>query len=259
MRRPCCALSMRQCWPVGRPLLLTAFCTWWMVPHHTCTVVWHAPWSASISHCTSHLLIPHHSHRHVNRVVFTNSKLPWNDKAKVNKKFNKCVQDAYVDWLVRHMPADDGAPNAKIPPPTRKQYAGWVLEAWEKISDDDLHDVCRQAYFPDGMKFTDLYPKMPKATAAESSSSSNAAPVAAVDESGSSDSQDDSGSDTDGHSVSSMSTVSSGTVSQEEEQPLVVWAKARRGVWGLTHSFNDRLYLIKGFHLYFVKFLVHDP
>lgn len=171
--------------------------------------------------------------------------------------FNQSVQNAYAAWMMTHVPDDDEAPMVKIPPPSRKQFAGWVLEAWSKISDDDLRDVCRQAYFPDGMAFTELYAEIPRnrpkgnPEASSSSSSSTAAPAAVAQRGlvdSESDSNDESGSDTDGHSVLSMSTMSTGAVENEEEEPMIVFAKAARGVWGLSHCFNNKLYLPKESH-----------
>ena len=98
------------------------------------------------------------------------------------------------------IPEDEYSPFVKVPAPSRKQHAEWVLAACNTITDGELCDVCWQAHFPDGMAFSRLVQCAKKgaalvdpAGATSSTTSFAVAPVAdASDSSSSSDSDSES-------------------------------------------------------------------
>ena len=45
---------------------------------------------------------------------------------------------------------------ASVPTPTRHQMATWIRDSWEQLTDEALKSATIAAYFPDGLKFSQL-------------------------------------------------------------------------------------------------------
>ena len=91
--------------------------------------------------------------------------------------------------------------------------------------------VCRAAYFLKGIKLLELEDLKYFANS-NSDSSSN--------------SDSGSGTDTDDDGPISESSSSDDSGDSDDEPTEVVWAKAARGVWGMAHVFDGKLYLTRG-------------
>ena len=61
-----------------------------------------------------------------------------------------------------------------------------------------------------------------------------------------SDSESDSGTDTDeDEPISDLSSSSDGSSDSDDNPDEIIWAKAARGVWGMAHVFDGKLYFIR--------------
>lgn len=76
------------------------------------------------------------------------------DKTQINGKFKKEVEEKYAEWLLATVEGMDT--KKAIPSPDRHVIAKWVGEAFAKVSDDDIREACRHAYFPRGLKLKNL-------------------------------------------------------------------------------------------------------
>ena len=120
-----------------------------------------------------------------------------------------------------------------IPHPSHAQFGKWVDKAWQAISDDELHSAMRKAIFPNGPKLSQLedvdFPEHHAANAKPDSDS---------------DSDDDSGTNSDSELLTSDDSLSCSDFGEDDEVQIV-WAKAGRGIWGLGHVFEGKLYCTK--------------
>ena len=117
-----------------------------------------------------------------------------------------------------------------VPIPSRQETATGVLEAFDAISEDDIRAACHAAYFPKGMKLSEL---------------EDLKYFANSDSDSSSVSDSDSGTDTDDDGPISESSSSDDSGDSDDEPTEVVWAKAARGVWGMAHVFDGKLYFTR--------------
>ena len=115
-----------------------------------------------------------------------------------------------------------------VPQPSRKEVANWVVRAFAAITDDAIREACRTAYFPSGLKLSQLEDtEFFKKHDPES------------------DSDDGSQTDTNDSGDSDDSSGVDDSNSDDDRECDVVWAKSGRGVWGLCHVFEDTLYLTR--------------
>ena len=140
------------------------------------------------------------------------------------------MEERYAGWAeVRGMGRKRRGP---VPAPSRKEVATWVLHAFNSISDDAIRKACSRAFFPNGLKLSELEDE-------EHFRSQGKRPFNPPSES-------DSGSDTDSDSNSSSDSSSSDDSDSDSDNDCdIIWARAGRGVWGLCHSFDDKLYLTR--------------
>ena len=173
-----------------------------------------------------------------------------------------CAPQCATDWVGEELERnpDDRKP---VPAPPRDLFAQWVRDAWEHIPDEDLHKAMLRAIFPGGLKLSQLedvaffaeqhpmnvdfsghaaqndcesYSCMDSGTDTDSDSDSDA------------DSSSDSGSDVGDVFDSDDSSDSDGAgdgASANDQCVDIIWAKAARGVWGLTHVFNNKLFFTR--------------
>ena len=109
-----------------------------------------------------------------------------------------------------------------------------MLHAFQSISDDAIRKGCSRAYFPNGLKLSGLETE-------EYFRSQAKRPF-------DSDSDSESGSETDTNTDSSRSSDSSSADDPDSESDVncdIIWARAARGVWGLCHPFDDKVYLTR--------------
>ena len=105
-----------------------------------------------------------------------------------------------------------------VPQLSRKEVAHWVVSAFAAITNDAIREACRTAYFPSGLKLsqledTEFFKKHNPQSDSDDGSQTN---TDGTDDSDDSSGVDDSDSDNDGDCD-------------------VVWVKLGRGVWGLCH------------------------
>ena len=191
------------------------------------------------------------------------------DKAHINKAFGDFLTEFFTEWLGDKV--ENLGANEKVPTPDRHEMAKWIRDSWEKVDDDALRGATLAAYFPDGLKFSQLLDSayFREHEDEQSSSSSSASNSDSDSDSGSGSvisSTDDDSSGVDSDALESArhadggaeSDVSSLTSAEElpdapttdEDSDLnsnteVVWVKSARGVWGMGHSFGNKLYFTR--------------
>ena len=101
------------------------------------------------------------------------------------------------------------------------------MEAFDAITEDDIRAACHAAYFPKLSELQDLKY------------------FANSDCDLSSDSDSDFGTDTDDDGPISESSSVDDSSDSDDEPTEVVWAKAARGVWGMAHVFDGKLYFTR--------------
>ena len=106
--------------------------------------------------------------------------------------------------------------------------SNWVVRAFAAITDDAIREACRPAYFPSGLKLSQLEDT-------EFFKKHNP------------DSKSDDGlqTDTDGSVDSDDSSGVDYSDSDNDGECDVVWAKSGPGLWGLCHVFENTLYLTR--------------
>ena len=153
------------------------------------------------------------------------------DKHEINKKMNIDIEELFSPWVIEK--SKKLKDKEAIPHLSHAQFGKWVGEAWAAISDDELLNAMRKALFPNGMKLSQL----------EDTDFPEAHPANAKPDF---DSDDDLGSDSDFDcEVLTSEDSSSASDSGEDDGVEIVLAKAARGVWGLGHVFEDKLYFTK--------------
>ena len=116
----------------------------------------------------------------------------------------------------------------RVPQPSCKEVANWVVRAFAAITDDAICEACRTAYFPSSLRLSQLEDtEFFKKHNPES------------------DYGDGSQTDTDGSNDSDDSSGVDDSDSDNDDECGVVWAKSGRGMWGLCHVFEDTLYLTR--------------
>jgi hypothetical protein len=76
------------------------------------------------------------------------------DQSQINQRFKGEVEHNFAVWLAEE--SEKLAAKDTIPAPPRWLIGKWVREAYDKITDTDIAQACKQAYFPKGMKLRDL-------------------------------------------------------------------------------------------------------
>ena len=187
------------------------------------------------------------------------------DKAHINKAFGNFLTEFFTEWWGDKV--DNLRANEKVPTPGRHEMAKWIRDSWEKVDDDALRGANLAAYFPDGLRFSQLldsayFREHEDEQGSSSSSNSNSDSRSGFVISSSND--DSSGGDsdapesarhTDGGAESDVSSLTSaeelpdapttddnGDLNSDTE---VVWVKSARGVWGMGHSFGNKLYFTR--------------
>jgi len=152
------------------------------------------------------------------------------DKQDFNGTFGSELEESYAEWAeVRVMGRKKQGP---VPTPSREEVATWVLHAFNSISDDAIRKACSRAFFPNGLKLSELEDE-------EYFRSQGKRPFDPPSES-------DSVSETDTDSSSSSDSSSSDDPDSDSDDDCDIFgARAGRGVWGLCHSFDDKLYLTR--------------
>ena len=152
------------------------------------------------------------------------------DKKMVNGAFKSSLEESYAEWVEDKLMGKKRK-RGPVPVPSREETATWVLEAFNAITENDIKAACRAAYFPKGMKLSEL---------------EDLTYFGNSDSDSSSDSDSDSGTDTDADDCIEESSSSDDDSSDSDDDPTeVVWAKAARGVWGMAHVFDGKLYFTR--------------
>ena len=148
------------------------------------------------------------------------------NKKMVNGAFKSSLEESYAEWVEDKLMGEKRK-RGPVPVPSREETATWVLEAFNAITENDIKAACRAAYFPKGMKLSEL---------------EDLTYFGISDSDSSSDSNSDFGTDTDEDDCIEESSSSGDDSSESDDAPTeVVWAKAARGVWGMAHVFDGRL------------------
>ena len=186
---------------------------------------------------------------------------PWAaacDKVEINGNFNKGVRKEYAEWASDSVDCLKIKDKEPIPCPDYDIYASWILKCYNNISDDAVRTAYQKAYFPNGLKLSmredvDYFGENRAVNCsfgANAESDSDLDPgtvlvhpadlmktVTVMD-------TNDSGNDSDSGSVSAtFDTPDSSEQKKKKQEVEIVWAKADRGVWGLAHVFEEKLYL----------------
>ena len=149
------------------------------------------------------------------------------DKPGFNGTFKGELEEEYAMWAEEKIMGRTKK-QGPVPQPSRKEVANWVVRAFAAITDDAIREACRTAYFPSGLKLSQLEDtEFFKKHDPES------------------DSDDGSQTDTDDSGDSDDSSGVDDSDSDDDRECDVVWAKLGRWVWGLCHVFEDTLYLTR--------------
>ena len=149
------------------------------------------------------------------------------DKPGFNGTFKGELEEEYAMWAEENIMGQTRK-QGPVPQHSRKEVANWVVHAFAAITDDAIREACRTAYFPSGLKLSQLEDtEFFKKHDPES------------------DSDDGSQTDTDDSGDSDDSSGVDDSDSDDARECDVVWAKSGRGVWGLCHVFEDTLYLTR--------------
>ena len=148
----------------------------------------------------------------------------------VNGAFKSSLEESYAEWVEDHLMGGEKK-RGPVPVPSRKETATWVLEAFNAITEDDIMAACHAAYFPKGMKLSEL---------------EDLTYFGNSDSSSDSDSDYDSGTDTDeDEPISDLSSSSDDSSDSDDNPDEVIWAKPARGVWGMAHVCDGKLYFTR--------------
>ena len=152
------------------------------------------------------------------------------DKSGFNGTFSKGMEEEYASWAGRRLMSRKK--RGPVPTPSREEVATWVVRSFASITDDAIRHACRTAYFPNGLKLSQL----------DDVDYFNSEGNRPLDP----ESSSDSGSETDTDSeISSDSSSSDDSDSGSGDGCEIVFAKAGRGTWGLCHTFDGNLYLTR--------------
>ena len=94
---------------------------------------------------------PHHHHHHPNCTPYIQAC----DKKMVNGAFKSSLEESYAEWVEDKLMGKKRK-RGPVPVPSREETATWVLEAFNAITENDIKAACRAAYFPKGMKLSEL-------------------------------------------------------------------------------------------------------
>ena len=152
------------------------------------------------------------------------------DRHEVNKKMTIEMEELFALWVIEKTKKLRGT--EAIPHPSHAQFSKWVSEAWHSMSDDELLSTMRKSIFPNGLELSQLedihFQEHHLAHAKPDSDS---------------DFDHDSGTAPDCELLTSDD--SSSCSNSGEDEVHIVWAKAGRGIWGLGHVFEGKLYFTK--------------
>ena len=154
------------------------------------------------------------------------------------------MEDQFCEWLLpileKHSDKDPE------PAPQRRLMVTWMWDAWERISDEKILRATETAYFPKGMKLSELedteyfsrtHDDSPMVSSSSSQDSSS---------SGSTSSDESRQEDSDVDSIPANSEEEEEEEEEEEgNDEEVVWAKSACGVWGLGHVFDEKVYFTR--------------
>ena len=149
------------------------------------------------------------------------------DKPRFNGTFKGELEEEYAMWAEENIMGRTKK-QGPVPQPSRKEVANWVVRAFAAITDDATREACRTAYFPSGLRLSQL---------ADTEFFKKHDPESDFDD-GSQTDTDDAGDSDDSSGVDDSD-------SDDDRECDVVWAKSGRGVWGLCHVFEDTLYLTR--------------
>ena len=160
---------------------------------------------------------------------------------------------------------------ALLPMPDHHEMAKWIRDSGEKVDDDALRGATSAAYFPDGLKFSQLLDSayfrehedeqdssssLDSDLDSDSHSGSGSVISSAHDDSSGGDSDaPESARDADGGAESDVPSLTSAEElsyapttdddSDHNSDTEVVWVKSARGVWGMGHSFGNKLHFTR--------------
>ena len=76
------------------------------------------------------------------------------DKQYFNGIFGSEMEESYAEWAEACVMGR--GKRGPVPAPSREEVATWVLHAFNSISDDAIRKACSRAYFPNGLKLSEL-------------------------------------------------------------------------------------------------------
>ena len=150
------------------------------------------------------------------------------DTKVVNRAFKSSFEESYAKWMKVKLMGNKQR-HGLVPVPSRKEIATWVLEAFNAIAEGDIRAACHAAYFPKGMKLSEL-------------EDLNYFANSNFDSSFDSDSRMD--SDEYG-CISELCSSSNDSSVFDDNSTDLFWAKAARGVWRMAHFFDGKLYFTR--------------
>ena len=77
------------------------------------------------------------------------------DKHGFNGTFKGELEEEYAMWAEENIMGRT-RPQGPMPQASRKEVANWVVRAFAAITDDAICEACRTAYFPSGLKLSQL-------------------------------------------------------------------------------------------------------
>ena len=77
------------------------------------------------------------------------------DKPGFNGTFKGELEEEYAMWAGENIMGRTRK-QGPVPQPSRKEVANWVVRAFAAIMDDAIREACRTAYFPSGLKLSQL-------------------------------------------------------------------------------------------------------
>ena len=76
------------------------------------------------------------------------------DKVQINQSFGRDIEEQFCDWLLPIL--EKLSDKDPVPAPERRLMVTWIRDAWERISDEKILRATETAYFPKGMKLSEL-------------------------------------------------------------------------------------------------------
>ena len=73
---------------------------------------------------------------------------------QINQSFGRDIEEQFCDWLLPIL--EKLSDKDPVPAPERRLMVTWIRDAWERISDEKILRATETAYFPKGMKLSEL-------------------------------------------------------------------------------------------------------